>query len=136
MNFKGIGSIEESPIKKLAALIIIFAGAIYAKSIIAPFLLALFISIVSFLIIHNVLGNFIEPKIMGKGLGLSTLVVLLSLLFWGFILGPVGMFLAVPFTLTIKIILEQNENTRWIAILLGTPAEAKIYLQKKKLMNN
>jgi predicted PurR-regulated permease PerM len=88
----------------------------------------------SFLIIHNVLGNFVEPKLMGRGLGLSTLVVLLSLLFWGFILGPVGMFLAVPFTLTIKIILEQNENTRWMAILLGTSADAKIYLQKKKLI--
>jgi predicted PurR-regulated permease PerM len=90
----------------------------------------------SFVVVHNVLGNFIEPKLLGKGLGLSTLVVLLSLLFWGFILGPVGMFLAVPFTLTIKIILEQNEKTRWIAILLGTPAEAKIYLQNKDLSNN
>lgn len=89
----------------------------------------------SFMVIHNVLGNFIEPKLMGRGLGLSTLVVLLSLLFWGFILGLVGMFLAVPFTLTIKIILEQNEKTRWLAILLGTPDEAKIYLQHKELIN-
>jgi AI-2 transport protein TqsA len=72
---------------------------------------------------------------MGKGLGFSTLVVLLSLLFWGFILGLVGMFLAVPFTLTVKIILEQNEETHWIAILLGTTADAEIYLQHKKLMN-
>ena len=71
---------------------------------------------------------------MGRGLGLSTLVVLLSLLFWGFILGPVGMFLAVPFTLTIKIFLEQNGKTRWLAILLGTSADAKIYLQQKKLI--
>jgi len=85
----------------------------------------------SFVVIHNVLGNFIEPRIMGKGIGLSTLVVLLSLLFWGFIIGPVGMFLAVPFTITIKIILEQNEKTQWLAILLGTPDEAKIYLQNK-----
>jgi AI-2 transport protein TqsA len=88
-----------------------------------------------FLIIHNVLGNFVGPKIMGRGLSLSALVVLLSLLFWGFILGLIGMFLAVPFTLTVKIILEQNEETRWLAILLGTPADAKIYLQHKKLLN-
>ena len=89
-------------------------------------------SLGSFLIIHNVLGNFIEPKLMGKGLDLSALVVILSLIFWGFLLGPVGMFLATPFTLTIKIIMEQNEKTRWLAILLGTPAEAKNHLQNKE----
>jgi predicted PurR-regulated permease PerM len=84
------------------------------------------------MIIHNVLGNIVEPRIMGKGLGLSTLVVFLSLLFWGFALGMVGMFLSAPLTMTIKIILEQNENTRWLAILLGTPADAKTYLLQKE----
>jgi predicted PurR-regulated permease PerM len=86
----------------------------------------------SFMIVNNVLGNFVEPRIMGKGLGLSALVVFLSLLFWGFILGPVGMFLSVPLTMTIKIILEQNDKTKWFSIILGTPAEAKAYLQHKE----
>jgi predicted PurR-regulated permease PerM len=85
------------------------------------------------MLVHNVLGNFLEPKIMGKGLGLSPLVVFLSLLFWGFTLGMVGMVLSAPFTMTIKIILEQKEKTRWLAILLGTPADAKTYLQQKEL---
>jgi len=86
----------------------------------------------SFMVVNNVLGNFLEPRIMGKSLGLSTLVVFLSLLFWGFMLGPVGMFLSVPFTMIIKIILEHNDNTKWFAIILGTPAEAKTYLEQKE----
>jgi len=80
----------------------------------------------SFLLVNNVLGNFVEPRVMGKGLSLSTLVVFLSLLFWGFVLGTVGMFLSVPITMAFKIILEHNEKTRWLAILLGTPAETNI----------
>jgi AI-2 transport protein TqsA len=88
----------------------------------------------SFIVIHNTLGNVIEPRVMGKGLGLSTLVVFLSLLFWGFILGPVGMVLSVPVTMTLKIILEQNKKTRWLAILLGTPLEAEIYLKHEELL--
>jgi predicted PurR-regulated permease PerM len=88
----------------------------------------------SLTLIHNVFGNIIEPRIMGRGLGLSTLVVFLSLLFWGFVLGPVGMVLSAPFTMTIKILLEQDEKTRWLAILLGTPMEAEIYLKHEELL--
>jgi AI-2 transport protein TqsA len=86
----------------------------------------------AFMVVNNVLGNFVEPRIMGKGLGLSALVVFLSLMFWGFLLGLVGMFLSVPLTMAIKIIMEQNDETKWFAILLGTPDEAKTYLQDKE----
>lgn len=69
--------------------------------------------------INLLMGNVLEPRIMGRGLGLSTLVVFLSLLFWGWVLGPVGMLLSVPLTITAKIALESRDDTRWIAVLLG-----------------
>jgi predicted PurR-regulated permease PerM len=72
-----------------------------------------------YLAVNMIMGNFVEPRFMGKGLGLSTLVVFLSLLFWGWVLGPVGMLLSVPLTIVVKIVLECNDETRWLAILLG-----------------
>lgn len=73
-----------------------------------------------FLVVNVVIGSVLEPRFMGRGLGLSALVVFASLVFWGWVLGPVGMFLSVPLTMTAKIALGANEKTRWISVLLGS----------------
>ena len=72
-----------------------------------------------YLAINLVFGNILEPRIMGRGLGLSTLVVFLSLIFWGWLLGPVGMLLSVPLTIVVKIALEQTTGGQSIAVLLS-----------------
>jgi len=72
-----------------------------------------------YVIANVVMGNVVEPKFMGKGVGLSTLVVFLSLVFWGWVLGPVGMLLSVPLTMIVKLALESNEQMQWLATLLG-----------------
>lgn len=82
--------------------------------------------IVLFVVVNVVIGNFIEPRFMGERLGLSTLVVFLSLVFWGYIFGTVGMLLSVPITMTVKIAAEAYPGTRWLSDLLGnSPKTAK-----------
>lgn len=79
---------------------------------------------IGYLIINTVFGNLIEPRLMGRSVGLSTLVVFLSLIVWGWILGPVGMLLSVPLTMTLVIALESRPATRRFALLLCDLPEA------------
>lgn len=73
--------------------------------------------------INMLIGNLLEPRLMGKRLGLSPLVVLLSLMFWSWVWGPMGMILSLPMTMVIKIALEHSEDLHFVAVLLG-PVES------------
>ena len=79
----------------------------------------------SFLAINIVFGNFLEPRLMGFGVGISPLIVFMGLVFWGWVFGPIGMLLSVPLTMTLKMALESDEATRWIAILIGSERDAE-----------
>ncbi len=78
--------------------------------------------------INVAFANIIEPRLMGYGVGISPLVVFVGLIFWGWVFGPVGMLLSVPLTMTLKLALESDERTRWIAIFLGSERDAQYAL--------
>jgi predicted PurR-regulated permease PerM len=86
---------------------------------------------IGFAAINVVFGNVIEPRLMGYGVGISPLVVFVGLVFWGWVFGPVGMLLSVPLTMTLKLALESDARTRWIAILIGSERDAHYALQNR-----
>jgi AI-2 transport protein TqsA len=85
-----------------------------------------------YLLINNFLGNFIEPMLVGRRFGISTLVVVLAVMFWGWVWGPLGMLLAVPLTMLIKVMLDSSEEFRWIAVAIS--AEQPQGSVEKKLL--
>lgn len=92
-----------------------------------------------YLIINTVVGNILEPKIMGKGLGISALIIFLSMTFWGWIFGPTGMILSVPLTMIFQFFFSQYEETKWISLMLSdyeTPSMKEKMLKKKVLLEN
>jgi len=97
-------------------------------ALIPPFLLALLqfdigkalIVLVGFIVINGGVQNFLQPKLMGKGLNLSILVVTMSLFFWGWVLGPMGALLAIPLTMILKeVFLDAYDDTRGLAELMS-----------------
>ena len=82
------------------------------------------LTLAGYLVINMVIGNMIAPRLMGRGVGLSALAVFISLILWGWLLGPVGMLVSVPLTGAIKLALKGNESARWVAILMGNGDEA------------
>ena len=114
-----IGSIIAAVPAVLLALVQIGPGAAGATAL-------------GFVGINIVFGNFLEPRLMGYGVGISPLVVFVGLVAWGFIFGPVGMLLSVPLTMTLKMALESDERTRWVAILLGSERDAEYALRSKE----
>ena len=88
---------------------------------------------VGYVIVNVFVSNFLEPRVMGKGLGLSPVIIVISLIFWGWVLGPVGMLLSVPLTMTLKIFLESMDETRGAALLLsGAAGEIKAAAEKSE----
>jgi AI-2 transport protein TqsA len=86
-----------------------------------------------YLAVNFTLDNLVEPRLMGRRLGLSPLVIFLSLIFWGSLLGLIGMVLCIPLTMILKLACESSESTRWVAILFGPKLSiASIPLASKK----
>jgi len=80
---------------------------------------------IGYVMINFIIGNIIEPRMMGRGVGLSTFIVFVSLVFWGWMFGPVGMFLSVPLTVIIKIACNKSKKLHWIAVLLSNKIDPK-----------
>jgi predicted PurR-regulated permease PerM len=78
---------------------------------------------VMLLIVHNIIGNFIEPHYLGRRMDLSPVFVLFSLIFWGWIWGIVGMFLAVPIAAFMKILFSNIDPLKPVAVLMGSRQE-------------
>jgi AI-2 transport protein TqsA len=72
-----------------------------------------------YLAINMALGTFLEPTLLGRRFGASPLVIILSVIFWGWMWGPVGMFLAVPLTMMVKMMLSHSDEFRWMAVAMA-----------------
>lgn len=79
-----------------------------------------------YVVINTVFGSIIEPQLMGRRLGLSPLVVFISLAFWLWVWGPMGGLLSVPLTIVVRLVLERSEELHWVSVLLGSSSEPEV----------
>jgi predicted PurR-regulated permease PerM len=130
--FTGVLTFFLNYIPNFGALIsTIFPGVVSLLQYESFGLTAVFVLVLT--VLHNIIGNFVEPKLMGSNLNLSPLVVLLSLIFWGYVWGVWGMVLAIPVVSIIKIVCENVAPLRPIAILISTPPEKAREKEKQKI---
>jgi predicted PurR-regulated permease PerM len=108
-------------IPTIGSIIAAFPVLLLALLNLDPVLLLMIMAL--YLAVNIVVGNFIEPIWMGDEVGLSTLIVFLSMVFWGWLFGPVGMLLSVPLTIAVKFLSLRNPNTLWLAVLLSNTVE-------------
>lgn len=78
---------------------------------------------IGYLVINTIIGNVVEPKLMGQTLGLSPTVILFSMVFWGWLFGAMGALLSAPLTMIVKIVCDNVKDWNWIARMLDSPAE-------------
>ena len=84
-----------------------------------------------YLVTNVLIGSIIEPPLMGRNLGLSPFIVFVSILLWGFVLGPVGMLISAPLTMIIKIIFDNRKTTHAVGIILGDKSSLKLLEEEK-----
>jgi len=113
-----------SLIAAVPAILIAWLGAPVENAITQAVIVA-----VGYIVINTVVGNIIEPKVLDKGLGLSASIIVITMVFWGWVLGPVGMLLSVPLTMIAKIALEASNDTQWIGAMMGSEDEAQAAAQ-------
>ena len=117
-------------IPSIGSFIAAVPGVVLALILLGPF--GGLVTAIIYFVVNTVIGNIIEPQLMGKNLGISPLIVFIAMLFWGFVLGPVGMLFATPLMIVIKIVLESRPVTRDMGILLSDEAQID-QLEKEKV---
>jgi AI-2 transport protein TqsA len=106
-------------IPNVGSLIAAIPAVIVAFLELEPWWLTLVV-IAGFVFVNTVVGNVIEPKVLDRGLGLSASIIVVTMVFWSFVLGPVGMLLSVPLTMIAKIGLDASNDTQWIGAMMGS----------------